>query len=88
MKKKELPKDYWNNYEFYVNKENKEIILNNILTLPDDIVVTLYKYNKVYLDESLIYSFENKVKQNPLEVLHLLTFKMPILNVIFFNYDL
>lgn len=69
MKKKELPKDYWNNYEFYKNKENKELILNNILTLPDDIVVTLYKYNKVYLDESLINSFENKVKQNPLEVL-------------------
>ncbi len=65
----ELPEDYWNNYEFYVNKENKELILNNILTHPDNIVVTLYKYNKVYLDESLRNSLENRVKQNTLEVL-------------------
>jgi hypothetical protein len=69
MKKKELPEDYWNNYAYYKNKENKELIINNILTLPDNIIITLYKYNKVYLQESLKYSFENKVKQNPLEIL-------------------
>jgi hypothetical protein len=69
MEKKETPKDYWSNYEYYKNKENKELVLDNILTLPDDIVITLYKYNKVYLDESLRNSLENRVKQNSLEVL-------------------
>ena len=69
MEKKDRPVDYWNNYEYYKNKENKELILNNISSLPDDIIITLYKYNKIYLEDSLKNSLENKVKQSPLEIL-------------------
>lgn len=34
MEKKERPDNYWKNYEYYKNKENKELVLNNISTLP------------------------------------------------------
>jgi hypothetical protein len=48
--KKVLPDDYWSNYSFYKNKENMEIIINNIKNLPEQIIVTLYKHNKIYLN--------------------------------------
>lgn len=68
MEKKERPDDYWKNYEYYKNKENKELVLNNISTLPNNIIITLYKYNKIYLEDSLRTNLENKIKICPLEI--------------------
>ena len=68
MEKKERPDDYWENYAYYKKIENKELILNKIFSLPDDIIITLYKYNKIYLEDYLKNSLDNKIKILPLEI--------------------
>lgn len=68
MEKKERPDDYWKNYKYYKNEENKKLMLNNISKLSDDVIITLYKYNKIYLEDSLKNSLDNKIKILSLEI--------------------
>jgi hypothetical protein len=59
---------YFNDCNYYKNNEHKDLILSNILNLPNEIIITIYKYNKIYLKESLKNNLENKIINLPLEI--------------------